>query len=346
MIILSTALAASLSAQGSIDFEQFTGPSFFTGCNAATGNPLTVNGVTFVGGQILTNTGGLPADETTVYGTANFSPGCANPITFTFAEPATNVSFLLLNGQPATVSYVVVDNQGQTHVVTLPANFAAGSSTVTIQDSNIVSVTIISASLPFDFFIDNIVWDVSYQIAYAVNLTIGDSYINVTNAGTRGGYDAGDIFGRPFGGVCVNAYFFDPNEELLSCCSCYVSPNGLHSFSLQKDFLANLLTPGTENAGTVLLVTSGDNTGATCTNSAATWTTPERGVRAWMSTLHNNTSIGPSSYQITEHHFEKVSLSGSEVQKVQSLCGTIVTNGSKHGICNSCPEQGLSSAKQ
>jgi hypothetical protein len=185
----------------------------------------------------------------------------------------------------------------------------------------------------------------AFQVAYAANLTIGDAYINVTNAGTRGGYDAGDIFGRPFGGICVNAYFFDPNEELLSCCSCYVSPNGLHSFSLQKDFLANLLTPGTENAGTVVLIASGDNTGSTCTNSAALWATPEGGMRAWMTTLHNNTSVGPTAYQITENAFLPVTLSVSEVGKLRGVCGTNITNGSKHGICNSCPEQGLSAGK-
>jgi hypothetical protein len=185
----------------------------------------------------------------------------------------------------------------------------------------------------------------AFQVAYAANLTIGDSYINVTNAGTRGGYDAGDIFGRPFGGICVNAYFFDPNEELLSCCSCYVSPNGLHSFSLQKDFLSNLLTPGTENAGTVVLIASGDNAAGTCDSNSANWKIPESGMRAWMTTLHNNTSVGPTSYQITENAFLPVTLSVSEVGKIQSVCGTIITNGSKHGICNSCPEQGLSAGK-
>jgi hypothetical protein len=186
----------------------------------------------------------------------------------------------------------------------------------------------------------------AFQVAYAANLIIGDSFINVTNAGTRGGYDAGDIFGRPFGGICVNAYFFDPNEELLSCCSCYVSPNGLHSFSMQKDFLSHLLTPGTENAGTVVLAASGDNTGSTCTNSAALWATPEGGMRAWMTTLHQNTSIVTTpTYQVTENAFLPVTLSVSEVGKLRGLCGTIITNGSTHGTCMSCPEQGLSGAK-
>ena len=184
-----------------------------------------------------------------------------------------------------------------------------------------------------------------FFLSYAANLTIADSFINVTNAGTKGGFDAGDIFGRPAGGICVNAYYFDPNEELLTCCSCYVSPNALHSFSLQQDFLAKLLTPGTESAGTVMLISTDGATG-TCTNSAATWTLPELGMRAWMTTSHNNTSIGTTSYQVTENAFQGVSLAFSEQQRIQQICGTIITNGSNHGICNSCPSSGLAAAKQ
>jgi hypothetical protein len=184
------------------------------------------------------------------------------------------------------------------------------------------------------------------QLSYAANLNLADAFINVTNAGTKGGYDVGDIFGRPEGGICVNAYFFDPNEELLSCCSCYVSPNGLHSFSLQKDFLANLLTPGAESAGTVVLAASTDNGTGKCTNSAATWTVPEHGMRAWMTRAHNNTTVGPTSFQITENHFTFVTVDASEQAKLLQLCGTIVTNGSTHGVCSSCTSSGLSSSKQ
>jgi hypothetical protein len=184
----------------------------------------------------------------------------------------------------------------------------------------------------------------AFELAYAANLNIGDSFINVTNAGTTGGYDVGDIFGRPAGGICVNAYFFDSNEELLSCCSCYVSPNGLHSFSLQKDFLSNLLTPGTVNAGTVVLVATNGATGM-CANQAATWTVPEPGKRAWMSTLHQN-STQPSLYQATEFPFQDVALDVSEQDKLRQICGSILTNGSKHGVCNSCPSSGLGAANQ
>ena len=55
----------------------------------------------------------------------------------------------------------------------------------------------------------------SYQIRYAANLNIGDSFVDVTNNGASGG------------NICVNVYTFDQSEELLACCSCFVTPNGL-----------------------------------------------------------------------------------------------------------------------
>jgi hypothetical protein len=54
----------------------------------------------------------------------------------------------------------------------------------------------------------------AYQIAYTSNPTIGDNYINITNNGSRGGYDVGST-GGALGGICVNVYAFDPSEEMF-----------------------------------------------------------------------------------------------------------------------------------
>ena len=62
----------------------------------------------------------------------------------------------------------------------------------------------------------------AFQISYASNLNIGDSVVNLTNAGTVNGAD-------PAGEICANVYTFDPAEELISCCTCLVTPNGLDS---------------------------------------------------------------------------------------------------------------------
>jgi hypothetical protein len=82
----------------------------------------------------------------------------------------------------------------------------------------------------------------AYQVGYAANLVSGDSYVNLTNTGIRNGFD-------PAGGICANVYAFDPSEELISCCACYVTPDGLKSISIKQDLISNTLTPGCARIG-------------------------------------------------------------------------------------------------
>src|SRR5947209_20236069 len=80
----------------------------------------------------------------------------------------------------------------------------------------------------------------SFQVGYAANLNLGDSFLNLTNTGTltlpTGLTSTGNL--------CVNVYTFDPGEELISCCSCLVTPNGLNSLSVRNDLISNTLFPG------------------------------------------------------------------------------------------------------
>ena len=66
---------------------------------------------------------------------------------------------------------------------------------------------------------------VSYLVKYAANLNIGESYIDITNTGTNGCALPGPGFGATSGNTCVNVYAIDPDEELISCCSCLVTCN-------------------------------------------------------------------------------------------------------------------------
>ena len=91
--------------------------------------------------------------------------------------------------------------------------------------------------------------DTTYQLRYLANLDKGDSLINLTNAGTLDGR-------APAGNICVNVYTFDPAEELISCCTCPITPNGLISLSARNDLISNTLTPGVPSSITVKLVSS------------------------------------------------------------------------------------------
>ncbi|MGA2599528.1 MAG: hypothetical protein ABSH09_21350 [Bryobacteraceae bacterium] len=77
----------------------------------------------------------------------------------------------------------------------------------------------------------------AFQAAYLSHLDVGDSVINMTNAGTVSGND-------PAGDICVNVHGFDSAEELIGCCSCLVTPNGLNSLSAQRDLVLSTLSPG------------------------------------------------------------------------------------------------------
>jgi hypothetical protein len=177
----------------------------------------------------------------------------------------------------------------------------------------------------------------SFQISYASNLNIGDSVINLTNAGTLSGSD-------PAGRICVNVYTFDPAEELVSCCSCLVTPNGLNSLSDHSDLISNTLTPGVPTSIVIKLLATVP-VGTTCNpgNGGNNWTAGDLapGLRAWGTTLHANPTGG---YQVTENVFQQAALSRSEATKLANYCNFIGLVGSGFGVCKSCRLGGLGAA--
>src|SRR5271168_4216782 len=80
-----------------------------------------------------------------------------------------------------------------------------------------------------------------FQIKYAANLNIGDSFVDFTNSGAT-------VANGVSQNLCVNLYTFDPAEELISCCTCSVTPNGLVSLSVLKSLISNPLTPANPTA--------------------------------------------------------------------------------------------------
>jgi hypothetical protein len=140
-------------SQTSVDFEQFTdAPSVFTGITP----PVTVAKATFSGGQVLNAATFLPANPSTVYGTAHFCSGCLPVITIDFSEPVSNVNLLLLNGLTTTQTYTIEDDKGGSKQVTLQPNFESGAETITLPSTGITQVTITGGSGQWDFLIDNI----------------------------------------------------------------------------------------------------------------------------------------------------------------------------------------------
>src|ERR1022692_929096 len=109
--------------------------------------------------------------------------------------------------------------------------------------------------------------DSPYQVKYASNLTIGDSVVNVTNTGARGAGFGSGTSASVTGAICVNVYVYDPSEEVVSCCSCPVTPNGLVSLSAKGDLINNPLTRGTPTSIIIKLLATVP-AGGSCNNSA------------------------------------------------------------------------------
>ncbi len=171
-------------------------------------------------------------------------------------------------------------------------------------------------------------------------------------------------------GICVNTYTFAADEQLISCCSCLVTPNGLSSLSVRNDLVSNTLTLGTPTAVIVKLLATAPGTEGcnpstptaaveafqvryaanlnigdsviNITNTDASGTAG--GLAAWGTTIHSLpvTAGSPATtYGVTETRFTSATLSAAERTRTQILCGFIQANGSGFGICKACRFGGL-----
>ena len=190
--------------------------------------------------------------------------------------------------------------------------------------------------------------DAPFQVRYAANLTFGESYINITNDGANGAPLLGPGFGGAVGNICANVYAFSPDEQLISCCSCLVTPNGIVNLGVSRDLTSKTLTGVIPTSVVVKLVATLAGTGGSgtsCTNSAATVTTATTvpGMLAWGTTNHA-TPAGP--YTVTETAFSPATLSAGELASIGGRCASILGNGSGFGICASCRAGALGANNQ
>jgi hypothetical protein len=178
------------------------------------------------------------------------------------------------------------------------------------------------------------------------NLGVGDSVINITNAGG----ESTTAFPAQNGNLCVNVYTFSPDEQLVSCCSCLVTPDGLVSLSARNDLISNTLTPGVPTSVVIKLLASVTRTGTAASCNAATVGTEDNAIAlflslaAWGTKIHA-LPVTPGSpattYGVTETPFVRATVSPAELNRMTMLCGFIQTNGSGFGICRSCRFGGL-----
>jgi hypothetical protein len=185
--------------------------------------------------------------------------------------------------------------------------------------------------------------DTNFQVSYAANLQVGESFINIVNTGANGAPLQGPGFGGTTGNICVNVYAFDPGEELISCCSCSVTPDQVVNLGVNRDLTSKTLTGVVPNSVTVKLNAT-LQTGANCNNSAAgiTGAPLTNGMAAWGTTLHANPTGG---FDTTESPYTPATLSAGELASIVGRCSSIVGNASGFGICSSCRAGALGATK-
>ncbi|MBS1874898.1 MAG: hypothetical protein JSU00_16895 [Acidobacteria bacterium] len=182
--------------------------------------------------------------------------------------------------------------------------------------------------------------DDAFQLKY-FNTNYGSGQIIISNAGTMSsGSNATD---DSTGTICANFYTFDPNEEMQTCCSCPVTPNGLSSLSIMDDIMAQNLIVNPSSAITVKVLftlKSTQNKGGECDPTQASFVNLAKGGLAWGTNLRAVSFQGspPSTVSaVTETKFSQAELSIAELSKLATYCKYVKILGSNvTGICKSC----------
>jgi hypothetical protein len=147
--------------------------------------------------------------------------------------------------------------------------------------------------------------------------------VQVINPGSTGGTS-------PSGDLCANVYVFSHNQQMLECCSCKVTPDGLRTFSVNTDLTINPLTPAAVPNGVIKIVPSQAPATSTCAISTAASTyVPFGTLGAWITHVHK----ANGTFSVSEKAFQTASLSQTELSTLQNHCLFISTTGSAVGIC-------------
>lgn len=134
--------------------------------------------------------------------------------------------------------------------------------------------------------------------------------------------------GSPHADLCAMLYVFDEDQQITECCGCATSPNGLRTFSVERDLTGNPLTGTLSTTGTIKVISADARSNPRC--NAASFT-PKGALRGWSTHIQAPDS---ATVAITEGEFQEALLTPDEQAKLQDQCRHIQDLGSGHGICS------------
>jgi hypothetical protein len=140
-------------------------------------------------------------------------------------------------------------------------------------------------------------------------------------------------------------YVFDDSQEMISCCGCFLTADGLLSESVNKELTSDTFTGRGELTRGVIKVIS-----STYLNTA-TVVTPQPALRGWMTHIEATTTTFPSGagsdanavekgpWFVTEDALADSNLTALEESNLEALCSYGLTIGSGYGQCPCTPEE-------
>jgi len=152
------------------------------------------------------------------------------------------------------------------------------------------------------------------------------------------------------GTLWADIYVFDDSEEMIACCSCRITSDGLLSESVDQQ-LANPAGPtgpgvigstfstrGEFSRGVIKVVGSNNNdpTDPVPTYGLHGWMTHIQGAK--VSALGSANPKEASPFYVTETQLSEASLSSAELSSLGAVCSYGVTTESGYGYCGCSPE--------
>jgi hypothetical protein len=162
-----------------------------------------------------------------------------------------------------------------------------------------------------------------YQVNYYSNRNnsaLADSVVRVINPGV-----VGTPISPDHGTICADIYVFDSTQEMLECCSCPITANGILELSLLNDLMQNPLTGfPAPNSGVIKIVS---DTGANCNELAPQ---PIPTLIGYAS--HVQQPIA-GTFVTTEDEFQPAILTQDELAFLGQACSFVQYLGSGKGVC-------------
>ncbi len=162
--------------------------------------------------------------------------------------------------------------------------------------------------------------DGTYSLTYYSNRNTYDSTVRIINPGTQGT----PLTPKTEGAICADLYVFDAQQEMIECCACPITANGLLTLSVVYDLTHIPLTGLPAPATGVIKMVSDDQ--ANCDPTAPA---PVPELLGWATHVQDFAS----QHAMTEEEFSFAPLTADEQAFLGQACAFVQYLGSGKGVC-------------